>query len=85
MMYLDTKTLKKFSVNVVNTLKPCAKDKEPSKYDILIDQLLNSAIVGGIAWISQIATTHNIGSGEGFLVGFGLTFLIKLRDYRGIK
>jgi len=56
-----------------------------SKAEKIIDQLLDSAIVGGISWITVFVVTRGNTSWEGFLVGFGLTFLLKLKEYRGIK
>ena len=52
---------------------------------LLCEQLINSAIIAGIAAVSTIAAT-----GEGDVTGkaagiaFGLTFLIELRKYRKI-
>lgn len=50
----------------------------------LIDQLLDSAIVAAIATLSLFAATQTV-SPTAALVAFGVTFLIKLKDYRGIK
>ena len=46
---------------------------------IFIEQMINSAIVGGIAGLSAKATG---GTWEGAAVGFGMTFLLELRKYR---
>lgn len=67
--------------------KACATTKQ-SKCDILIEQLVNSSVVGGITWLSTVSATALQGtpsfSWEGFAIGFGLTFLIKLKEYRKI-
>jgi hypothetical protein len=55
-----------------------------SKAEQLCENLLDSGIVGGIAWISQVVATEGDLSGLSFLIGFGLTFLIKLKEYRKI-
>ncbi len=47
----------------------------PKWYDILLEQMVNSAIVGGIAGISALGW-------ETGLKAFGLAFLIEMRKYR---
>ena len=46
---------------------------------ILVEQLINSVIVGAIAGLSAKATG---GTWESAAIGFGLTFLLELRKYR---
>jgi hypothetical protein len=55
-----------------------------SKLEVLCDQLIDSAIVGGITWLTQVSISQNINF-LGFAMGFGLTFLFKMKDYRKIK
>lgn len=55
-----------------------------SKTETLCENLLDSGVVGGIAWISQVVATQGDLSAVSFLIGFGLTFLIKLKEYRKI-
>ena len=64
------------------TTQPC--ETPLTKLEKLGEQLLDSVIVGGIAWISQVVVTNGDLSPVGFLIGFGLTFLIKLKEYRKI-
>ncbi len=62
--------------------------KTPTKLEKICDQIVDSAIVGGITWLSVGATTaiqgNPVFSWEGFAFGFGLTFLIKMKEYRRI-
>lgn len=63
------------------------KNGKPSKLSILCDQLIDSAIVGGIAGISSFVASGQKLSPESaiaFAVAFGLTFLIKMKNYRGV-
>jgi len=57
-----------------------SKDKQ-SRWDILIEQILNSSIVGGISLFSSLAADQAIGLRAGG-IAFGLTFLFELRKYR---
>ena len=56
------------------------KDRR-SRWDTLIEQILNSAIVGGISLFSSLAADQSIGLRAGG-IAFGLTFLFELRKYR---
>lgn len=72
----------KMSTGTTETTKE--KDYIPEWCEILANQIFDSAIVGAIAWLTTFITSHDI-SIYGFAIGFGLTFLIKMKDYRGIK
>ena len=60
---------------------PSPKPKRPW-YDILIEQLANSAIVGGIAGLSSLVSGEV--SWRVAAIAFGMTTLIELRKYRGL-
>ena len=50
-------------------------------WDILIEQVINSAIVGGIAGLSALSASPEAGW-KTATIAFGLTFLIELRKWR---
>ena len=50
-------------------------------WDVLIEQVINSAIVGGIAGLSALSASPEAGW-KTAVIAFGLTFLIELRKYR---
>jgi hypothetical protein len=60
----------------------------PTKIEQLCENLLDSSIVGGITYITQLVGSASTGhvdlNAAGFLIGFGLAFLIKLKEYRKI-
>ncbi|MFH1484899.1 MAG: hypothetical protein ABIH46_02415 [Chloroflexota bacterium] len=57
-----------------------AKPRKPQWWEVLLEQLLNSILVGGIAGLSTLASGQ--ASWKVTLVAFGLTALIELRKYR---
>ncbi len=63
----------------------CAGDKVKSKIDVFIEQLTDSLIVGGISGISAyLAAGENTGLNV-LEIAFGLTFLLKMKEYRKIN
>ena len=48
---------------------------------LALEQVVNSAIVAGIAALSMLAGTQSV-NGKTVGIAFGLTFLIELRKYR---
>ena len=50
-------------------------------WDVLIEQVINSAIVGGIAGLSALSASPEAGW-KTAVIAFGLTMLIELRKYR---
>jgi hypothetical protein len=70
---------------LANTNPDC-KDTmiKPTKLETLTDQILDSSIVGGITWISTLVATNGDLNINSFIIGFGLTFLIKMKEYRKI-
>jgi len=65
-----------------------ARDATPkTRRDILIEQIINSLIVGGIAFVS-VLPTESLPTLYHFYVGikaFLITFLIEMRKYRKIE
>ena len=51
---------------------------------VLLGQILNASIVAGITALSTMAAQGEA-STKASLIAFGLTFLIELRKFRGIK
>ncbi len=74
--------------NLIQAVKTECETVNLTKLEVLCDQVIDSAIVGGITWLGQVASTATIGTPlftpEGFAIGFGLTFLIKLKEYRKV-
>jgi hypothetical protein len=70
-------------MHISGSTKAC--DKKPSKLEILCDQLIDSLTVGGIAGFSAYIAAGNDATLKVFGIAFGLTFLVKLKEYRGIK
>lgn len=60
---------------------PAGRGK-PAWWEVFLEQLLNSVIVGGIAGLSTLASGE--ASWKVALIAFGLTALIELRKYRGL-
>ena len=63
---------------------PGPVNPNPSKrkwYNILAEQVINSAIVGGIAGLSALSASPEA-SWKTAIIASGLTFLIELRKYR---
>lgn len=72
----------KFRFLQFNAIGSSVSQSTRTKLDVFLNQIVDSAIVGGIAGLSILAT-----GGSDFraaLIAFGLTFLIKLKDYRGL-
>ena len=49
----------------------------------LLEQVVNSGIVAGIATLGMLASTQRVDS-KAVLITFGLTFLVEMRKYRGL-
>jgi hypothetical protein len=60
-------------------------DTQQTKTEVLCNQILDSLIVGGIAGFSAFIAAGTVATMQVFFIAFGLTFLLKLKDYRGIK
>ena len=64
---------------------PKADGEQHTKLDVLCDQLIDSAIVGGISALSAYLAGGEGATVKGAVIGFTLTFLIKMKEYRNIK
>jgi len=64
---------------------PAPNNHKRNKIDVLVDQIIDSAIVGGITALSTYISAGIDASWKSAVFAFGLTFLIKLKEYRGIK
>ncbi len=73
--------ISKLTLNCGNTVSADAV----SKLSTFCEQVIDSAIVGCVTYLSTLAVTNNPLEWRGFLVGFGLTFVIKLKEYRNVK
>lgn len=71
----------------LNIIRACivSHDSTTSKLDILINQVFDSTIVGGITGISAYISGGEHVSVASALLGFLLTFLIKMKEYRKIQ
>jgi hypothetical protein len=76
--------LLKCGLNIVNACISSANAKA-SKLDVLCNQLFDSSIVGAIAGISTFVSGGEHVSVVSALLGFSLTFLIKMKEYRNIQ
>ena len=56
-----------------------------SKLSILCDQIVDSLVVGGIAGFSAYIASGIDATSKVFGLAFGLTFLLKLKEYRKIR
>ncbi len=74
------------NIQILNLSKARESAKKKSfKLEIFCEQVLDSCIVGGIAGISTYVAVGESATFKVFLLAFGLTFLLKLKEYRGIK
>lgn len=73
-------------LRILNLSNPkiCLGGEHKSRFDIFIEQLMDSGIVGGIAGVSAYLAAGENATLKCFLIAFGLTFLFKLKEYRKI-
>jgi hypothetical protein len=62
-----------------------ANEAPPTKIEIFCNQLLDSAIIGGISGLSAYLAAGEVASFRVFLLSFAMVFLVKMKGYRGIK
>ncbi|MFQ6077288.1 MAG: hypothetical protein ACE5Z5_14370 [Candidatus Bathyarchaeia archaeon] len=71
---------------VIHIVRDGGLPRKRRKRDVLVDQVIDSAVVAGIVFFTELATG---GPNETTIwraaIAFGLTFCIKLKDYRGIS
>jgi len=70
-------------LNVVGSSQPKPNEKR-TKLDVLLEQILDSLIVGGITGLSTYISAGVDASWKSALISGALVFLIKLKEYRGI-
>jgi len=56
-----------------------------SKLEVFCNQLVDSFIVGGIAGLSAYLAAGDTATFKVFGLAFAMTFLVKMKDYRGLK
>lgn len=61
-----------------------ACENQPTNWQLLFTQLLDSAIVGAIAGLSAYVAAGDDATFKAFGLAFAITFFIKLKDYRKI-
>ena len=71
----------------LNIVSACISSEtgKASKLDVLWNQIFDSFIVGAIAGISTYVSGGEHVSLVSALLGFSLTFLIKIKEYRNIQ
>lgn len=64
----------------------CKRGNSPkrTKLDVLCEQILDSAIIGGISGISAYVSAGTDASFKSFFIAFALAFLVKLKEYRNV-
>ncbi|MCW4023442.1 MAG: hypothetical protein NWF01_00190 [Candidatus Bathyarchaeota archaeon] len=72
------------SLHIINACRAGVSSKS-SKFDVLCDQIIDSAIVGGITGVSAYVAAGENASITATVLAFILTFLIKMKEYRNIK
>ncbi len=71
-----------FFASLVNAPTPNDPEPLPKFLLVLLEQSINSAIVGGIAGLSALIAGDIQASWKAALIAFGITFLVELRKYR---
>lgn len=73
-------------MNVIRALHlGLSANEKTSKLEVLTDQLIDSLIVGGIAFFSTLIVNNGIPNYGASAIAFGIAFLIKMKEYRNIK
>jgi hypothetical protein len=72
------------SLHIINACSAGVSLKS-SKLEVLCDQIIDSAIVGGITGVSAYVAAGENASITAAVLSFVLTFLIKMKEYRKIK
>lgn len=71
-------------LHIISTAKTSDITKS-SKNSVLCDQIIDSAIVGGITGISAYVAAGEGASINSAVIAFFLTLLIKMKEYRNIE
>jgi hypothetical protein len=77
---------KKYSFKLLRLTKSAVDETEkpPSRTEIFCNQLMDSAVVGGISGISAFVAAGENAALKVLVIAFALTFLVKLKEYRKI-
>jgi hypothetical protein len=71
-------------LNIIRACKSAINAESNSRINVVCDQILDSAIVGGITGISAYVYGGEDISLKAAVLSFLLTFLIKMKEYRKI-
>jgi hypothetical protein len=79
-----TQKKKRFNISIlrVSGTTNCAYEQRQKFIDVLIEQIVDSAIVGGISGVSAYIAAGENASFKTFFIAFALMFLVKLKEYR---
>lgn len=56
-----------------------------TRTDVFVEQVTDSGIVAGIAGLSTYVASDPMTATHAGVIAFGLTFLVKLKEYRGLQ
>jgi len=75
------------ALRIFHIIKNCSAElkEKRTRLDVFCEQIIDSAIVAGITGISAGIATGGEFYWKPALIAFALTFLVKLKEYRGIK
>ncbi|MCJ7763529.1 hypothetical protein MUP38_08780, partial [Candidatus Bathyarchaeota archaeon] len=75
---------KKYKFKLLRLSKAAVDETEapPKRIEIFCNQLIDSIVVGGIAGVSAFTAAGETAGFKVFAIAFGITFLIKLKEYR---
>lgn len=68
-----------------NTKECIDEQPQVTTVRLLLEQLLDSLIIGGIGGFTSYVAAGEAATLKGFLIAFGLAFLVKMKEYRKIK
>lgn len=68
-----------------NTKECIDEHRQVTTVRLLLEQLLDSLIIGGIGGFTSYVAAGEAATPKGFLIAFGLAFLLKMKEYRKIK
>ena len=85
----DLANIRKKITLVKKVVKDSQKEDKKTQWkfdrDILLQQVLDSAIVGGITFFATLAAGNATYDFRASIIAFGITFLTKLKEYRKIE
>jgi hypothetical protein len=78
---------RKYKYRILNISggKSTATENPPTRLEIFCNQIIDSLVVGGIAGVSAFTAAGENAGFKVFALAFGITFLIKLKEYRKIS